>query len=75
MDNKTCECTVGIWHNYEDSHLVTYSELKELSKGVKTYNMKDYLDARKSTNFYSFSFCPFCGKKIDWEQYRKINNK
>ncbi len=42
MDNKTCECTVGIWHNYEDSHLVTYSELKELSKGVKTYNMKDY---------------------------------
>ena len=75
MDNKTCECTVGIWHNYEDSHLVTYSELKELSKGVKAYNMKDYLDARKSTNFYSFKFCPFCGKKIDWDGYRKINNK
>ena len=50
MDNKTCECTVGIWHNYEDSHLVTYSELKELSKGIKTYSMKDYLDARKSNN-------------------------
>lgn len=75
MNNKTFECTVGIWHEYETSILVTYSELKELSKGVKAYNMKDYLDDRKSTNFYSFKFCPFCGKKIDCDGYRKINNK
>jgi len=75
MNNKTCECTVGILHNHEDSYLVTYNELKALSKDVKAYNMKYYLDARKSTNFYSFRFCPFCGKKIDWDGYRKINNK
>ena len=35
------------------------------------YELKDYADRRKSTDFKRFEYCPHCGKKIDW---KKIKN-
>lgn len=35
------------------------------------FNIKDYLDKRKNTNLLHFDYCPFCGKEIDWKEFRK----
>ena len=82
MENiETCECYIGIKHDYEDTRLVTLSQLieeiewlKERQKtfdeyGIKNkiYTLSDYCDKRKSTDLTQFNHCPVCGKKIDWK--------
>lgn len=37
---------------------------------VREYTIKDYTDFRRSTNLTRFSYCPDCGKKIDWKGIR-----
>lgn len=41
---------------------------------IKEYNIRDYVDKRKSTNLTRFEFCPYCGKKIDWKKIKEENN-
>lgn len=80
------ECVIGLMHDYEDIDLVTVSELKEHIKrqveireyyhavGLKepmVWTLMDYTDKRRGTNLTRFSFCPECGKKIDWKVIRK----
>lgn len=76
-----CEHIIGILHNYEDTDLFTFAELKEKSsenirfskiypeffENDKIYTMSDYCDKRKSTDLERFNFCPLCGEKIDWK--------
>lgn len=83
-----CEHIIGILHNYEDTALFTFAELKEKSsenirlskiypeffENDKIYTMSDYCDKRKSTDLERFNFCPLCGEKIDWEEMRKNKN-
>ena len=37
----------------------------------KEYPLEEYADGRKSTNLSRFSYCPCCGKRIDWKVLRK----
>ena len=68
MENKDHECTIGIWHDYHYSKLVTFEELKECNKTFKcVYSMEQHLDWRYNTNITRFVHCPYCGKKIDWK--------
>ena len=34
---------------------------------VKVFTLKQYADRRRSTDLTRFSFCPDCGKRIDWK--------
>ena len=36
----------------------------------KIWTLADYGDWRKSTNLTRFSYCPTCGKHIDWKEIR-----
>lgn len=79
--NNCKQCSIGIWLDYEDTRLVTYSELKDnihaMNDAIKCINelvgnelrktvlFKDYFDRRKNLNFTLFYYCPFCGKPIN----------
>lgn len=85
---KKHECIVGILNNYDFGELVTLAELERNINERREYNkridgkaehfkyiewsLKDYADRRKSTNLTAFSYCPYCGKEIDW---KAIKNK
>lgn len=82
----THECIIGVLYNYEDTDIVTTSELKlhierqerlcdayrnvGLSK-PKVWPLRDYADKRKRTDLTRFEYCPKCGKKIDWKTIRE----
>ena len=34
---------------------------------AKVFTLKQYADRRRSTDLTRFSFCPDCGKRIDWK--------
>lgn len=36
----------------------------------KEWTLKQYCDHRVSTNLLRFTYCPACGKKIDWKALR-----
>lgn len=38
---------------------------------ARDYNLKDYGDKRFKTDLSHFTYCPICGKTIDWEKIRK----
>lgn len=38
---------------------------------MKKLTLKDYLDKRKNVNFNRFDYCPYCGEKINWKEFRK----
>lgn len=40
----------------------------------KTWELADYADWRKSTNLTRFSYCPMCGKAIDWKEIRRAED-
>ena len=45
---------------------------------VKEYDWDDYADKRKNTNIIRFDYCPFCGEKINWKNFKKsggVNNE
>ena len=79
------ECTVGLWYGTDDSELLTLKELEdhiedkiEIDKMLvidcgmqrKVFNLVDYFDKRKSTNFSWFNYCPYCGKEIDTKELK-----
>lgn len=70
------KCVIGMLHSYENTELITLEELKEhiereTAASIKHYNLFDYCDKRKNTDVTRFEYCPFCGKKIDWEEIKK----
>ena len=82
------ECIIGIWHDYEGDINVTFTELKEVVNdemkihicrqkckwyNEKPYILQDYLNLQKHTNFNHYTYCPICGKKIDWAKLREEN--
>lgn len=86
----THECIIGVLYNYEDTDIVTASELKlhierqerlcDVYRNVglskpKVWSLRDYADRRKITDLKRFSYCPECGKKIDWGAIRKEEAK
>lgn len=34
---------------------------------AKEFTLRQYADRRRSTDLTRFSYCPDCGKKIDWK--------
>ena len=75
------ECIIGCLHNYDNTNVVTLSELEEHIQKEKEYRnpyenwqvheLTDYCDMRKNTDLTRFQYCPFCGKKIDWKEIKK----
>lgn len=65
------ECSICMWQSYEVAEILTFEKLKEYAK-CNFYPFKDYFDLRKNTNITHFKYCPECGKKIDWKEFRKI---
>ena len=39
--------------------------------GEWLHTLKQYADRRRSTDLTRFSFCPDCGKRIDWKSIAK----
>lgn len=78
---KPCECVIGLWWDYDDTDIVTEKELlKSIDSRNRAYKKEfqtpkaDYFDGEKEVNFQQFVFCPFCGKKIDWDAIRRRAN-
>lgn len=68
MENKDHECYIGIWYDYHYSPMITLNELKsKVLERPMTYSLEQYFDWRYNTNMQRFSYCPYCGKKIDWK--------
>lgn len=61
---------IGIWNDYDDTRLITLSELIDLEND-SYFTLAQYLDKRYSTNLTRFNFDPFTGEKIDWAEIRK----
>ena len=74
MENiEKCECCIGVLNDYEDTKIVTLSELKEhieYNSVFKFWIFQDHCDKRKSTDLTRFNYCPLCGKKIDWKEIK-----
>ena len=87
--NTEHECIIGLLYQTDYVDLCTLSilenhikERKEINRVAKKYmpeyvrpewTIYDYADRRKSTNLTHFTFCPMCGKKINWQEIRKKN--
>ena len=41
---------------------------------IKPYSFSDYFDKEKVTDLFKFTFCPVCGKEIDWEAIQNENH-
>lgn len=75
---KQCECVIGLWLDFEDTEIVTEKGLlanidyqNRNNKDLYYIPISDYFDDEKAVNFDRFVFCPFCGKKIDWDAIRR----
>jgi hypothetical protein len=83
------ECVIGLLHGNSEE-LVTLLDLEEYIFNIKEYNrnlpkhsqwrrklvwsLEDYADKRRSTNLRRFTYCPECGKKIDWKSIRRYGD-
>lgn len=77
------ECFIGMYNNYEDTDLITYSELKEKSARDEQFAKKhewfrqdvtpleNFFDKRTNTELTRFDYCPVCGEKIDWNELKR----
>ena len=69
------DCCIGLYHEVDNSFLITLDGLKrEIEDTIYlNYLLEEYADRRKNTNLTRFSYCPYCGKQIDWAAMRKEN--
>ena len=37
----------------------------------REWSLKDYCDKRKDTDLSRFDYCPYCGKKIEWNKIKE----
>lgn len=77
-----CEHIIGLWHDFDDTRLMTLEMLKQhieiLNYGricQDELKISDFLDRRKGTNLEHFKYCPLCGEKIDWEGMKENATK
>lgn len=70
----TPKTTIGIFHDYTDSHVITVEELKDLQIST-VYSPKQFCDWRCNTCLSRFIFDPYSGEKIDWKRVREILSK
>jgi hypothetical protein len=72
MSELNHECYIGILYDYDNTDIVTISELKRHIHPVfSRYSLADYCDWRKSTDLFRFRLCPLCGREIDWKALKR----
>ena len=79
----SCDHCIGLLWTHEGGRLVTLRELKEHIEDVKSlnrqlslmgasarhvYTLREYADFRSPTDLSRFSYCPYCGEKINWKE-------
>lgn len=62
------------WQEKRQEKLCEFYRNVGLSK-PRVWSLRDYADRRKTTNLNRFSYCPECGKAIDWKAIRKEGTK
>jgi hypothetical protein len=83
MEHK---CIIGLFTDYPENFLYTLDDLKkhireqqETYKRHKAwfktppYTLKDYCEGINELD--RFDYCPYCGKKIEWEIIKKTTQK
>lgn len=88
LEKMEHECIIGMYNDYEDTDLCTFSELQKQVNDLnlaykkyavnrevfkKTYTIAEYCE--KNTNLKRFAYCPECGKKIDWNELKRKGQK
>lgn len=77
------ECIIGMYNYYENTDLITCSEL--INKNKRDWSLyktaytwlspptplEDFFNKRKNTELTRFNYCPVCGKKIDWNKLKR----
>lgn len=73
------ECIIGLFHDDECMDLYTFSNFQdyiECQKECGRYDccdLQDYFDKQKNVYLERFTYCPECGKKIDWNELKRIS--
>lgn len=77
-----CKHIIGLWHDFDDTRLMTLEMLKQYIETLnygRIYQDKlktsDFLDQRKNTNLEHFKYCPLCGEKMDLKGMRENATK
>ncbi len=65
------ECKIGIIKEDNGYQTVTWKELIEKKKEEKGKPLEEYADLRYNVGLERFTFCPICGKEIDWKQLKE----
>ena len=65
---NNCDCSICENHEYEMPDRMNLEEMLEFTKGDKKF-----IDGRRGL-LTLYNYCPFCGKKIDWVDIRKMFN-
>lgn len=65
LENE-CDCSICENHEYDGENRMNIKQTIEYTRGDS-----QFFDRRKSyLTFYSF--CPFCGQKINWKEIKKL---
>lgn len=64
--------TDGIMHNIMLDSDPVLKDCKELRR--KVWTLAEYADWRRNTNLQKFSYCPQCGKAIEWRKIRRVED-
>ena len=64
--------TDGIMYNVMLDSDPVLKVRKEIRR--KVWTLAEYADWRRSTNLQKFSYCPRCGKFIDWGEIRRAED-
>lgn len=79
----SCDHCIGLLWDQEYGRLVTLQVLKEHMKDIESlnrylsltgasalpiYTLCEYADFRRATDLSRFSYCPYCGEKINWKE-------
>ena len=75
MTTKEIENTIiGLWTDFESSHLITIKEFAEQLSGKYgklAFSLKDYMDGRMITNLIWFKYDPYTGIKVSREAVKE----
>lgn len=66
--SKPCECKIGQANDYDNEGMLM--SLSDIKKENYTDEVLRTLVGNENT-FTKFNYCPFCSKKIDWEEIKK----
>lgn len=67
---------IGVFNDYDDTRLISVGDLIEYTQECNShFSLKQYFDRRCSTNLSRFNFDPFTGKKINWSELKRYEEK